>query len=182
MSNLFLIIYGLVLFAILGLLYYTGKRHRVARAVAIAAVAILIAIIGNSFEAYKGWPSTDSPGDHGNILWVDVVVPTVNENGEIYLWINPTGSSNLINYWVDNAPRVYSVPYTSESARNFIDIKDKLKKGFVVKFKKDVVPVGKNGTGGGIGNGQSTGNSGRFSDGRDNYSLTTQSPDELLTK
>lgn len=149
-----------------------------------------------SIESYKGWP-TYQKIKNGTLISVRVEEPRDEFKGAIYLWIilDPYEKSiieKVFSYSVDISPRSYQLPYTQNTADEFLEANEKIKQGFVVKITEN-----KNNQGDGKGDGEGEGDGGDTNGGNgtsdpngnmgdiENYSvpnLKIISPDEILRK
>jgi len=132
MDPTFLVFYFLALaFITAGALYWS--RFHLLKFISVGMLFFIAGAIYFSFESYKGWP-TDDIKDRIRVMSIDIHEPAQEDDGAIYVWgISLTQPENSIfRYVQEGAPRNYVLPFTEESASEFYEAQEKLKKGFVV--------------------------------------------------
>lgn len=193
MSNLNLV-FVLLIFSIGIAFQMYFNRSFLLKILVITMLFIISSFTYFSIESYKGWPTYQTIKS-GTLIFVKVEEPREEFKGAIYLWVIPDPHEKSIiekvfSYSVDIAPRAYQMPYTQNSASEFLEANEKIKQGFIVKIKEKKNQKG-NGNGksadgdgnkeGINGTSDSNGNSGDI----ENYSVPSLkiiSPDEILRK
>lgn len=190
------LVFILLVFSIGVALQMYFYRSLLLKLMVITMMFMISSIAYFSLESYKGWPTVDSIED-GTLIAVKVEEPRDGFKGAIYLWVTPdeqekTITEKIFSYSVDIAPRSYQIQYSEQTADEFLDANEKIKKGFIVKVTKkgkQGSSDSSNGTGeGNSDNGNGSSNTAVASGNRgdaENYnvpSLTIISPEEILRK
>lgn len=150
--------------------FFAQRIPLVFKFLVIGIAVVMASVIVTTTEPYMGWP-TDATIASGRVVAVQVINPTPNENGHIYLWAyatptTPTWLDGFFYQFPDRAPRVYTVPYSSDNSKKFNEAAADLKKGDSITFTNH---KGKGGLPGINRNQQA-------------YDLTIKEPQDLLNK
>jgi hypothetical protein len=149
MSGTFLVLYLLAFMFVCAATLYWSRIHLLKFAV-IAMIAFIASAIYFSFENYKGWAS-QANWPSGQVVAVEIRTPdeTVNDKGAIYVWmyLDKRPERDWFVYVPTfREPRVYELPYTSGSEKEWTNAKQALKKGMLVYLQgKGQSTEGKNG-------------------------------------
>ncbi len=145
MTN-YLIIYYFLTYGLLlcGFLYFV-KTSWFYKTLMVAGIIFIGSGVFFAFESYKGWPAVDKLPPKVQLLAVDIVEPSKEKEGIIYILVRelrgkPEGSMvdnvnpmKMFQYSAEEtAPRLMRIPYSMQSAGFYARAAQALKDGMVV--------------------------------------------------
>lgn len=165
MSPLFLLAGFFIVAILMSLVLAYTKGSIVLKLTTVGVLFALTVGIMFTFEAYKGWPSTEIP-NNGQIVGI-----SIEKDVAFYLWIDEEDTLRP-EYWYDflrfreEGPRVYRLPYDEDKLAEYTEAQRKLNDGYYVRGVFDALSISEGGVEG--------------------YSIGPEieiiSPDQLLTK
>lgn len=114
------------------------------KSIFITATLALVLVVWGSIGTYAGWPSKGELPEEYQVIWVQVQEPTVDSEGQIFLWARHVESEmdlipyDLFIYKPSIAePRAYCLNYTRNLHEQSQKAIESLKKGKIVIGKKN---------------------------------------------
>lgn len=136
------LVYILIVFSLLYVLQMFYTKSIFLKLIVVTYLFLVSSAIYFSFETYKGWPTSERILK-GNLVAVEILEPTDNRPGAIYLWVyDEKREKNLyqkIFHYSTSvpAPRAYVIPYSKTSKERFEEAKKQIEMGATVEISTE---------------------------------------------